>query len=341
MHLALDVPPALAGSITWGPFVPLPDDRARWIQRELRRGASALELVSDGLDATTTGWPMRVVLVRADGAYRLHVFYAFFEHACALVVAGATREAVESALPIVRTAAPDWGGAVTALAQLWDIPVGASPPGADEPADISTDTALVQHLAGVTHARAGRTAEAIAAWEAAAALDPLYIDGLYNAGIAHFGQGDIVAALGCWERGLARAPRDFWFLRKLVQAHNALGKYADAGRARARLRDVWATSTDPSVQRATSYVFHQQDVDGVEIHASEVLAEIDGPPILFFEPAHHHGDRVRLHVEPLGEGGARLVLEQGQARTEVAAHARRPPFPDLVAQAHALLRAAL
>ncbi|MGN6111340.1 MAG: hypothetical protein ACTHU0_39960 [Kofleriaceae bacterium] len=206
------------------------------------------------------------------------------------------------------------------------------------------DTAAGFHVAGLAPGRAGRPREAIAAWEAGAALDPLDVDGLYNAGIAHAGLGDMVGALDCWSRGLARAPRDFWLLRKLVQAPNALGRFAEAGAARARLLEVWSTSTDPAVQRARAYVFHQETVDGLEVHGSEVLVARDAAPVLYFEPVHAHGHEraaVRVSFEPTPEGGACVVLDRGGERRELERLARRPPFRELVGRARRHLVAAL
>lgn len=327
-------------------LVPLPDDRAHWIRRTLRAGLStedALELVADVLDRTATGWPLRVVLTRTAGRWRLHGFYAFLEHAGVASVEGATREVVEAARQWLRTGAPRWNLGVVALASLWDIPVGASPPrAADAPAPSVVDTAASHHLRGVAYARAGQPREAIAAWEAAAGLDPLYVDGLYNAGIAHHGLGELAAALACWERGLARAPRDFWFTRKIIQAHNALGRYAEAGAARLRLLDIWATSTDPAVRRAHEYVFVQSAVDGREVHGCEVLAALDAPPTLYFEPvhaagAHVHGSHPRIHVLPLAGGAVRIELETADGRNELAVLPQRPQLPALLARVHAWL----
>jgi tetratricopeptide (TPR) repeat protein len=331
--------------VTWSGLVALPDDRARWIQRVLREGlspAAAVQLVDDSLDRTRTGWPFRCVTTRVDRGWRLHAFFAFFEHAAFARIEGPSREAVEAQRPLLRTGAPRFELGVAALADLWDIPVGASPPHSDDAlAPSIVDTATSHHLQGLAHARAGRTQEAIAAWEAAAAADPLHTDSLYNAGIAHHDRGELEAALACWQRGLARAPRDFWFLRKIVQAQTALGRYAEAGETRRRLLETWSTSSDLAVQRARSYVFVQSIHEGHAIHGSEVLGAGDGTPLLFFEPAHDHGhdhgDRVRVHVVPATGGGARIELERGDARTVLTHLAQRPPLPELLRLVHAWL----
>ncbi len=341
-------------TLSWGQLVALPDDRTRWIQRALRTNlavGSVLTLVRDVIDRTATGWPLRVVVTqvqldsRASAArWRLHGFYAFFEHAAIAVVEGPTREALDEVLPIMRSGRPRWD-ALGALAQLWDIPVGASPPGADDPGGpTAIDTAAAHHAAGIVHARAGDVKLALQDWDAAAALDPLYVDGLYNAGVALHRTGDVAAALAYWERGLARAPRDFWFLRKLVQAHNALGQFRDAGRMRQRLLEVWATSTSSAVRGASSYVFHQQVVDGIEVHGSEVLVERAGPPVLIFEPViatAGASECIRLRVDPAGDHGAQFTLHRGESRRVLETLPRRPGFTELVERAHALIRAAI
>ncbi|MGN6110148.1 MAG: hypothetical protein ACTHU0_33895, partial [Kofleriaceae bacterium] len=156
MRLVLELPEGVArdqrgervvarsgeATLAWGPLVPLPDDRTRWIQRELRAGIAAgsrLELVSDALDRTRTGWPLRVVVTRAIAdrggeSWRVHGFYAFFEHAAVVAVEAPTRDLAESFVELLRTGAPRWDAGVAALAQLWDVPAGASPPGPDDAA---------------------------------------------------------------------------------------------------------------------------------------------------------------------------------------------------------------
>lgn len=98
----------------------LPDDQRAWVMDTIR--GDGVELVSDTVDRTRTGWPLRIVVVRALGDWRVHAFYAFFEHAAvASWITGITGEAeVAQCIELARTGRPCWTDGVAALVELWD-----------------------------------------------------------------------------------------------------------------------------------------------------------------------------------------------------------------------------
>lgn len=59
---------------------------------------------------------------------------------------------------------------------------------------------------GVSNAELGNTAEAIAAYERALALDPNYDHALFNLGGAHWNSGQIPSAIAVWNRAISRYP---------------------------------------------------------------------------------------------------------------------------------------
>jgi hypothetical protein len=115
--------------LRWGPLFDLPDDQQRWYEDTLRLDLAPdarIDVVADVVDRTQTGWPIRIITTSTTGRWRAHAFFAFLEHAGVVVVDAVDRDSLAAALPILRSASPRWDG-VVALADLWDVPIGASP----------------------------------------------------------------------------------------------------------------------------------------------------------------------------------------------------------------------
>lgn len=141
-------------------------------------------------------------------------------------------------------------------------------------------------------------AETLARWDAAAAADPQEVDALYNAGQYLYNQGDFRGALQRWEMAADRAPDDLEIRKKIVQALFALGEGERGDAALDALRQAWAESRDPEVQRWNEVVFDQLLVGGHRVLVTETLR----PPrqdlyyvVVWrvFDPS----DRVRLTVQ--------------------------------------------
>jgi tetratricopeptide (TPR) repeat protein len=110
---------------------------------------------------------------------------------------------------------------------------------------------------GVQLAQAHREDEALAAWQRALTANPTHLDALYNIGQLQYGRGHCVEALANWQAALAQSPGDFDLHKKVIQAHNALGQYAEARAGQVALRQLWESSSDPEIKDLFEYVLAQ------------------------------------------------------------------------------------
>ena len=272
--------------LSWSPLRILPADLHAWVMSELRANVSPagdLQVLTDTICLTTTGWSVRIIdaVVRSIGGgpateWRTGAFYAFFEHAGSAMVLATDEQRYRDVLPVARAilldARPHWSGDVASLADIWDVkppprarsrPVVPSVPGAIAPGvSLEADLAGAHFARANALARAGDDRGAIVEWIAAADADPTDVDGLYNAGLAHYRLGDLASALSAWDRGLERRPGNYWLLRKRLQALVGLGRCDEADTVRAMLVEVWTTSADPSVRMQDELVFDQFPVPG-------------------------------------------------------------------------------
>jgi len=86
--------------------------------------------------------------------------------------------------------------------------------------------------AGVVLTDLKKEKEAIAHFDKAFAIDPKHVDAAYNAGQGYYNVKDFRHAAERWTAAQKLAPDDFQIAKKLVQVHHALGKDADAAKAR-------------------------------------------------------------------------------------------------------------
>ncbi len=129
------------GRIMWGPLILLPDEQRAWIDAAIRRDipeGAEVQIVSEIVGETTTGWPVRMVEVTVHPAvrapaneWRIVAFYAFFEHA-AIAWSRASDEARyraqrETIRAVLLGATPDWSGEPACLTELWDVVTRSAP----------------------------------------------------------------------------------------------------------------------------------------------------------------------------------------------------------------------
>ncbi len=119
----------------------------------------------------------------------------------------------------------------------------------------------------------GQGAAALAHFTAAANADPSLTSAHYNAGQLHYNRGEYQEALQCWERALALAPDDFATLKKVTQAHYALGHFDKGLELRRELRQAWNASTDEAVRDGCDIVFDQFQAAGYHVLVSERFGE--------------------------------------------------------------------
>jgi tetratricopeptide (TPR) repeat protein len=202
---------------------------------------------------------------------------------------------------------------------------------------LDATVAGAHHGLGLALAALDRHADAITEWEKAAAADPTDVDALYNAGLAHQRVGNAQAALASWRRALERAPRDFWILRKIIQAEYALERYDDAAKTRATLLEVWRTSDNPAVQLTDEFVFDQFDVDGVRVLANETLRPRDPMSYAIYsfraEGALEHGPLcVQIETSDYAkERGVPFVISllDGTKYRALGTSEALPPYPEI------------
>ncbi len=82
--------------------------------------------------------------------------------------------------------------------------------------------------------------EAVKHLERALELDESLLLARYNVGLQHYLVGRFAKARAHWQAGAKQAPDDFGMHKKLIQAHYALGQYAEASVVRKRLLAIRA-----------------------------------------------------------------------------------------------------
>lgn len=208
---------------------------------------------------------------------------------------------------------------------------------------LAPDSADAQYSLGLAYADLGRHADALAAWQAAVRADPTHRDANYNAGQALYNLGGFEQALAHWRRGLELAPDDFFVLKKVVQAENALG--LDAAATRARLLEVWRTSADPDVRRQQSFVFDQFTAGGWRVMSVELLgdplpADADVMRFVVEDRPDHLAFTIRIETSAYARSrGTPFVVSVSDA-TEykvVDSYKELPPYHDLRGRVRRLL----
>jgi tetratricopeptide (TPR) repeat protein len=321
-------------------------------------------------------------VVTGDGQLvevRACAFFSFFEHASAAIVRTADRAHLEAhreaILEILKTGRPDWSGEPTCVAEVWDLapgPDSSAPSSRTRDARIRNKSALEVALAEVDAALAdtataelhtrraallldldapdrdapdldrsaealaatdaaiavdsayepahrlrgeilgalGRHADALSAWQRALELAPDRADTVYNIAQAQFLTRDFAGALVGFQRVSELDPDDVMVLRKVTQCLYALGRDDEGQATRVLLRDRWSRSTDPRVQMITEVVFDQFEGDGFWVHAIETLRPRNPAfyPVLTFRAVDLHAG----HDQPLP--ASVLVETSDQAR---------------------------
>jgi tetratricopeptide (TPR) repeat protein len=122
--------------------------------------------------------------------------------------------------------------------------------------------------AGVVLTDLNKEKDAIARFDKAFAIDPKHVDAAYNAGQGYYNVKDFKHAAERWTAAHKLAADDFQIAKKLVQVYNALGKDADAAKAR---DDVFALWKAGKAGNNKDYVFDQFDVGAYHVFASETF----------------------------------------------------------------------
>ena len=122
--------------------------------------------------------------------------------------------------------------------------------------------------AGVVFGGQKKDREAIVYFDKAFAIDPSLVDAAYNAGQSYYNIKDFAHAAARWSAAQKLAPDDFAVAKKLVQAYRALGKDADAARAREK---VLALYKEGKAGSAKDFVFDQFDVGSRHVYAAETF----------------------------------------------------------------------
>jgi tetratricopeptide (TPR) repeat protein len=132
------------------------------------------------------------------------------------------------------------------------------------------------HDLGLLLAQTGRHDEALDHWSAAAKGDPPHPNSAYNAGQRLYDLQRYEEALQMWRITAKIEPDDFDAAKKIVQALNALGRHAEADRAKADVERIFAASKDPAVQAQRNVVIDQLVVDGRRVMIHQWLGEAEG-----------------------------------------------------------------
>lgn len=122
---------------------------------------------------------------------------------------------------------------------------------------------------GVILETLGRTREALAEYRAALAANPKNSDAAYNIAQNAYLDGDFAEALDKWLIAKQLTPDDFQVSRKLVQAYWALGREADAARARDEVLRIRTQGKDPAIAKVADWVFDQIVLPKGRVYARE------------------------------------------------------------------------
>lgn len=238
--------------ITYGPLIVRPDEPQTWMDQVVRsdlRHGSTVTLGPTGAVVTTAGWPLRLIeaeVVDASGRpieVRLCAFFTFMEHASVVIVRAADRARMEvhrnAVIEILASGRPDWRGAPTCLAEVWDLepprtslepqrPHSGEYLGSDAELEIvraQIETALAAAPTAVDHLRHGRIllelsrpADALTALRAALVLEPTLEHAHDASGLALSALGKHAEAIAAWEQALALSPDRVSTVYNLAQA---------------------------------------------------------------------------------------------------------------------------
>lgn len=125
--------------------------------------------------------------------------------------------------------------------------------------------------AGVVLARAGNPKAAVLRFDRALAIDPKHVDAAYNAGQSYYDGKQFAKAAERWTTAGKLTPDDFDTAKKLVQAYMALGKDAEAAKARDRVFALKRAAKDPKLAQLKSYVMDQFDVGKHHVYVYEAF----------------------------------------------------------------------
>jgi tetratricopeptide (TPR) repeat protein len=210
---------------------------------------------------------------------------------------------------------------------------------------VAADPKLAEgwYNAGVVLTGLGRKDEAIERFKRAWAVDPKAVDAAYNLGQLLYNRGDFQAALEWWLRAQSVAPDDFGVAKKLVQAHNALGKREEAAAARTEVFRIHRTSRDAAVRGLEDYCFDQFDVGSLHVYAYETFEPSGKDAVLYTflaaTPAGKARGTLRVRGAASGEGGVRLEIEgRDEAPGKPVALDELPDYPALKKRIRALMR---
>jgi tetratricopeptide (TPR) repeat protein len=121
----------------------------------------------------------------------------------------------------------------------------------------------------------GRRTEAMAEYRAAIAADPKNTDAAYNLAQNAYLDGDFAEALDKWLIVKREMPDDFQVSRKLVQVYWALGREADALRARDEVLRIRTQAKDPAIAKVADWVFDQIVLPKGRVFVREPFADAD------------------------------------------------------------------
>lgn len=327
------------GLITWGPIILRPDELRPFMEQTMCSEIPAgtrVQINRTTNHQTSAGWPVCLVeaeLLTNKGELvecRIGAFYVFLEHAAVAMVRFEGRTQLDAnskaLMTIIESGRPEWRDQLRCLADLWDLQTTKdhaptrlrTPPVSAGQSDHAAaealkqiEQAIVEHPTPQGHVRRGdlllslrRPAEALAAFQAASALDAGSLAAHYFAGVALGELGQHEAAIGEWEQALkldpnlgdahyniaqarwnlkqfglaldafTRAatlnPTDFQIARKEIQCLYALGRYDEGLAARTRFRERWSQSRS-AARLMEEYVFDQFAGPGFRVHAVETL----------------------------------------------------------------------
>ncbi len=125
--------------------------------------------------------------------------------------------------------------------------------------------------AGVVLARAGKQKDAVVRFDRALGADPKHVDAAYNAGQGYYDLKQFAKAAERWTTAQKITPDDFNTAKKLLQAYMALGKTAQAAKARDKVFALKKAATDPGLVKMKSFVFDQFDVGKFHIFVYEAF----------------------------------------------------------------------
>lgn len=177
----------------------------------------------------------------------------------------------------------------------------------DKAFELDKKLADAAYNAGVVLARAGKGKDAAIRFDRALAADPKHVDAAYNAGQSYYDAKQFAKAAERWTTAARLAPDDFNAAKKVVQAYMALGKDAEAAKAREKVLALRQAAKDPQLAKLKSYVFDQFDVGKYHIYVYEAF-DTSG------DLAYVYQFQVTEHDRPLGSVNletSAVIREQG------------------------------